>query len=331
MHDLKTIGQKMELATRITTLTVGYAGFCSIQDAGVLDKVLPEFPIAVRERPYTSYLECSNWQRERILECESTLAALLRAFPKLSTTRIGALDQPKHLGGWVRGGGYLLGYDDYIYTSLTSDTQATFLYKKNIIEIRQIMTALVESGASIRDLRILGLAWNHWLDLEIPHFELHTLRVTLTPKDTGFRARSRVFHTDLASWFESSPKLEDLSITTPDDDTWPSMESFRKGLINQTNLRRVCISGQWDWEETELVSFMEDHAHSLECLILDNGYLFGHWTTVLGATYRATGGKLALLTVCNVTDMDPIQPYYNKYCNLAAMAADFAKPKDAAE
>ena len=106
MDDLQKIGQKTELATHITTLTRTCAGFSVVQNVNFLDQVLPELPVADRERLYTSYLECSNWQREGI-ECESTLASHLRAFPKLRNIRIDALDKPKNLGEWLCGGGFL--------------------------------------------------------------------------------------------------------------------------------------------------------------------------------------------------------------------------------
>jgi hypothetical protein len=156
--------------------------------------------------------------------------------------------------------------------------------------------------------------------------------MTVTPKCHVTHGRNREFDAKLASWFEKLPDLDDISITTPTPNFVPRMSAIRKGLVNQTNLRLLCLSGYWILKESELVLFLKDHDRSLECLVLDKSVLAGSWRGVLEAASRMTGGRMAFLRAYDVFEVDPPRgPEDVQRYNFAALGADFAEPKDAAE
>jgi hypothetical protein len=79
-------------------------------------------------------------------------------------------------------------------------------------------------------------------------------------------------------------------ITTINDRLDTSM--YLDALVNQTKLQRCQLVGAWNLVEEDLVRFVELHANSLRCLILDDSVFLGNWSTTLRAIGKATAGKL---------------------------------------
>ncbi|KAH7390774.1 hypothetical protein DE146DRAFT_662673, partial [Phaeosphaeria sp. MPI-PUGE-AT-0046c] len=291
---------------------------------------------ADQERLYATYSECARWQRSQVPVCEVSLATLFHRYPKLRTIRIDGLDEPGYLGGWLQDRGHMLGHDlDRSFTNLTKSENATSLFRPNIIDIEQVITALAMAQTSIEDLRMSGLTWDDLLNLNSPQCNLHTLRITIKPEDVRHFLRHFTHASSfLTSALRVSPKLEDLSVTKLqlglEFEAWPTLEAFRESLLTQSNLRRVCLLGSWDLEEHELVSFVNDHAHSLTCLVLDGPHLLGRWNTALEAVGRATRGKLTLMRGYNAEEDEPTAPANTYACySFAALDTDFAEKMDA--
>jgi hypothetical protein len=242
------------------------------------------------------------------------LEEVLNRFPNLNSVRVDVADEPDFLGGWLTPtqAQYLkTRYRAYIDEG---PLRPSSFYKSDRHHVpRMILRALSSTGTSVKDLRFTAhpAFGDYWSDNPLIFLVpwLRTLRIAVMPNDVMDWQRTGLDHYEqppLIQALEKMRALEDLAITldlqkavVPRDQYDTYLETMAHNVFNAvpSKLRRFALEGNWTLSEANLISFITQHAITLQCLINYGSTLNGNWMSAISTIPKSTESHLQYISV----------------------------------
>jgi hypothetical protein len=300
LQDLHNISEITELVPWIKTLTFGTAQIDYSQRERYINQIFE----SVRDVEAIQTVCVKDMVYEQSKEPEKLMIKVLLSFRNLENARIIVEDWLDYLGGWL-----MSEQEKFVDTQYFRRLQSGWYfycrqsqYKSSRKIPATILRAFSETNVVIKDMRF-SYGWSPrneqarllpaWLktlriELEMESFDENKTLVRALADMRGLE--------DLALTF----KL-DILLSTHNDNYNSEYEYMTTNIIEATNnatkLRRVSFENDWFFTEHNIVAFVQQHALSLQHLMIHRCTLHGSWLQVLHAIAEITRDKLEGLSI----------------------------------